>query len=167
MAAWQRVGLPGGGSTCGSSGGRAVFGALLCQRQRHGWVAAAGLRAAWLQAYCAACCPCVPALGRDGLVGVLWALGRLRFHPGRSFMAAAQHRAGQLLPGMGPRHMALLLWALARLNSPPEPRAERGADGRLGGAACVSGQADMQQVGWAQRQLGQLVLQARQQQMAV
>jgi hypothetical protein len=143
--------------------GRVVFGAKLCQRQRHGWVAAAGLRAAWLQTYCTACCPCVPSLGHDGLVGVLWALGRLRFHPGRSFMTAAQHRAGQLLPGMGPRHMALLLWALARLNTPPGPQLGAALTADWEAQLASAGQADMQQVGWAQRQL-QLLWEQQQQQ---
>lgn len=126
---------------------------LLCERQRHGWVAAAGLKASWLQAYCSCCCPLVPKLGPDSLVAVLWALGRLRFHPGRSFMAAAQQRAGQLLPAMGTRHTALLLWAFARLSTALEPQLmaafTRGWESQLASASIV----DMQQVGWAMRQL--------------
>jgi hypothetical protein len=133
--------------------GRAVWRRLLCERQRHGWVAAAGLKASWLQAYCSCCCPLVPKLGPDSLVAVLWALGRLRFHPGRSFMAAAQQRAGQLLPAMGTRHTALLLWAFARLSTALEPQLmaafTRGWESQLASASIV----DMQQVGWAMRQL--------------
>jgi hypothetical protein len=104
-------------------------------------------------------------MGPDSLVAVLWALGRLRFHPGRSFMAAAQHRAGQLLPAMGARHMALLLWAFARLNTALETQLMGaitcGWEAHLASASIV----DTQQVGWALRQLQllqQLQLRAQQ-----
>jgi hypothetical protein len=131
----------------------AVMRRHIWQRQRHGWVAATGLRASWLQSYCAACGPLVQDMGRDSLVAVLWALGRLRFHPGRAFMAAAQQRVGQLLPGMGPRHISLLLWSLARLGSRPERQLMDALMHAWEMQLAYAGKADMQQAGWAHRQL--------------
>jgi hypothetical protein len=136
------------------------------QQQQHGWVGAAGLETTWLQAYCVAACPAVPSMDARSLVAVLWALGRLRFHPGSAFMTAVQHRAGQLLPVLKPSHIALLLWALARLNTVPK--------GQLLGALvqgwetqlAYASMADEQQYEWAQRQLALLQqLQRNQQSM--
>jgi hypothetical protein len=137
------------------------------QQQQHGWVGAAGLQTSWLQAYCVAACPAVSTMDARSLVAVLWALGRLRFHPGSAFMAAVQHRTGQLLPGLRSSHIALLLWALARLNTVPKAQLlgalVQGWETQLAYASM----ADEQQYEWAQRQLALLQqLQQDQQSMA-
>jgi len=135
---------------------RVAWQRWIWQRQRHGWVSASGLRSEWLRAYCAYSQPLVAAMGRDSVVSVLWALGRLRFHPGSSFVGVALSRAQQLLPVMQARHIALLLWSLARLQVVPEgpvlDQLMHAWEMQLAYASVV----DTQQVGWAHKQLQRL-----------
>jgi hypothetical protein len=125
-----------------------------------GWPSAAGLSSAWLWAVVDSAAAqegaCLAAMGARSLVGCLWALGRLRFHPGAPFMAHALARTRQLLPRLQPRQVALLLWALARLQHVPPPALQSALlqawELRSAAANCV----DSQQVAWAAEELARL-----------
>ncbi|KAF8061887.1 hypothetical protein HT031_004147 [Scenedesmus sp. PABB004] len=135
------------------------------QRQRqapglrqHRWVKRAGLQPAWLHAWCACASGQLDALPPDGLVALLWGLGRLRYHPGSSFLARATARAQALLPQLGARHLALLLWSLARLQQAPDAAALRALLAAWEQRLASASMADTQQAQWAALQLEQLEL---------
>eukprot|EP00877_Chromochloris_zofingiensis_P014482 jgi/Chrzof1/9288/UNPLg00255.t1 len=111
------------------------------------------LTTAWLEAYCQAAVLHLPHMAPQALSNMLWALGRLRYHPGSSFMAAAMQEVARQLPSWSARDMANALWAVARLQHWPGQQWLKAFMVQWESKLAYSNKADSTQVNWALQQL--------------
>lgn len=125
------------------------------QQQQHKWVIRAGLSSEWLQQWCTSAQSQLQHLPPHGLVGLLWALGRLRYHPGSEFLGAAVQRLLVVLPQCSARHLALGMWSLRRLQHVPDEAMVQQVLAAWEPLIATASKADTQQMCWALEQLSQ------------
>eukprot|EP00878_Enallax_costatus_P024066 GHUV01025654.1.p1 GENE.GHUV01025654.1~~GHUV01025654.1.p1 ORF type:complete len:1017 (+),score=433.17 GHUV01025654.1:749-3799(+) len=117
--------------------------------QQHRWVTCAGLQPAWLHHFCTSAGCQLQQLPPDALVSLMWALGRLRYHPGSHFLVTALQRVQALLPQCSARHLSLLMWSLTRLQHSPEHAWVQQVLQAWEPLLASASKADTQQMGWA------------------
>lgn len=123
------------------------------QRQQHRWVTRAGVSPEWLEQWCTSAKNQLQYLPPDGLVAVMWALGRLRYHPGSEFLTTVLQQLQLLLPRCSARNLALMMWALMRLQHIPDDRITQQVIQAWEPLIATASKADTQQMCWAIEQL--------------
>lgn len=127
-----------------------------CRRHPGRRLDGSSLQLEWLILFCTSTVNQLHNFTPDGLVAVLWALGRLRFNPGCHYLAAGLQQLQVLLPQCTARHLSLSLWSMVRLQYSPDPAVVQCIAEAFEQQTASASKADTHIMHWAQEQLRQL-----------